>query len=81
MTGSSSFTIWLTLSVLRQKSDRETKELDGKANRLREEITVLRDKDKSHLEELRGLLLDKVDLQSTGILQRERELERERNVK
>ncbi|KAK1927088.1 protein-nucleus import-related protein [Papiliotrema laurentii] len=68
------------IAILRQKSDRETKELDGKANRLREEITVLRDKDKSHLEELRGLLLDKVDLQSTGILQRERELERERNV-
>ena len=49
--------------------------------KLKDEIAALKDKDRLHLEEIKKLLLEKVDLQSTGINQREKALEREKEFR
>lgn len=55
----------------------ENRESTLKVAALKEEITALKDKDRLNLEEIKRLLVEKVDLQSTGITQREKALQRE----
>jgi protein HOOK3 len=47
--------------------------------KLRKQIRDLSDKNKMQLEQVNALLMEKVNLQSEGIGQRERMLERERD--
>lgn len=41
----------------------------------------MRDKDRLHLEEIKSLLKDKVDLQASGLAQRDTAIERERHFR
>ncbi len=49
--------------------------------KLRQQVKELSDKNKMQLEQINGLLMEKVTLQSEGIGQRERMLEREKNFR
>ena len=49
--------------------------------KLQGQMKELADKNKMQLEQINGLLLEKISLQSEGIGQREKMLERERNFR
>ena len=55
----------------------ETKDLEHKVSELKDKVDALKDKDRLNLEEIKRLLHDKVDLQSSDISQREKALVRE----
>jgi protein HOOK3 len=59
----------------------DTTQLHDKAAELKDEIASLKEKDRLHLEEIKKLLLEKIDLQSTDISQRERALVREKEFR
>nr|XP_031860001.1 uncharacterized protein CI109_004608 [Kwoniella shandongensis]KAA5527073.1 hypothetical protein CI109_004608 [Kwoniella shandongensis] len=61
------------ISALRSSIQSDVQALEANVRDLKEQIGVLKDKDRQHL-----LLMDKVDLQSSGINQRERALEKEK---
>ena len=67
--------------VLRHSLAGETEEIEKRVSYLRDEVTSLKDKERNHLEEIKKLLVDKVDLQSVGISQREKALEREKDFR
>jgi protein HOOK3 len=52
--------------------------LEEEVQRLQKQIRDLSDKNKMQLEQVNGLLLEKISMQSEGLGQRERMLERER---
>ena len=68
------------LKTLRESVNEDKVELEAEVERLRKQIKELSDKNKMQLEQINGLLLEKVNLQSEGIDQRDRMLQRERAI-
>ncbi|KAI0646785.1 HOOK-domain-containing protein [Trametes meyenii] len=68
------------LATLRESVNEDKAELESEVERLRTQIKELSDKNKMQLEQINGLLLEKVNLQSEGIDQRDRMLQRERAI-
>ncbi|ODN92707.1 hypothetical protein L198_05501 [Cryptococcus wingfieldii CBS 7118] len=66
------------LASLCENVEKDTTNLEHQVRQLKEQIDILRDRDRQNLEEIKKLLTDKVDLQSAGINQRERALEKEK---
>ncbi|ODN78817.1 hypothetical protein L202_04366 [Cryptococcus amylolentus CBS 6039] len=66
------------LASLRENVEKDTTNLESQVRQLKDQIDILREKDRQNLEEIKKLLTDKVDLQSAGITQRERVLEKEK---
>jgi protein HOOK3 len=66
------------LSSLRESVNEDKAELEEEVQRLQKQIRELSDKNKMQLEQVNSLLLDKISMQSDGLGQRERMLERER---
>lgn len=54
--------------------------LEAEVSRLLDQIKDLSDKNKMQLEQINGLLLEKVNMQSEGLDQRDRMLQRERDI-
>ena len=63
-----------------QATESRVAELESEVERLRNQVKELADKNKMQLEQINGLLLEKVNLQSEGIDQRDRMLQRERAI-
>lgn len=68
------------LSTLRESVDEEKASIETDLQKLREQMVDLKDKNKMQLEQINGLLMEKINLQTDGIGQRERMLERERDL-
>ena len=68
------------LKTLRESVNEDKVELEAEVERLRNQVKELSDKNKMQLEQINGLLLEKVNLQSEGIDQRDRMLQRERAI-
>ncbi|KAI0670659.1 HOOK protein-domain-containing protein [Trametes maxima] len=68
------------LATLRESVNEDKAELESEVERLQNQIKELSDKNKMQLEQINGLLLEKVNLQSEGIDQRDRMLQRERAI-
>ncbi|WVQ99968.1 hypothetical protein IAU59_007111 [Kwoniella sp. CBS 9459] len=66
------------LASLRETVKAESAELEQEVSQLKKEVSQLKEKDHQHLEDIKKLLLEKVDLQSAGIDQRERALMKEK---
>lgn len=69
------------LASLRESVNEDKIALERDVEKLQKQIKDLSDKNRMQLEQINGLLLEKVTLQSEGIGQRERMLERERNFR
>ena len=54
--------------------------MEAEVARLLDQIKDLSDKNKMQLEQINGLLLEKVNMQSEGLDQRDRMLQRERDI-
>ncbi|GJJ12471.1 hypothetical protein Clacol_006713 [Clathrus columnatus] len=67
------------LATLRESVSEDKLGLESEMEKLRNQIRDLKDKNRMQLEQVNALLLEKVNLQSEGIGQRERMLERERD--
>ncbi|TFY73576.1 hypothetical protein EWM64_g10436, partial [Hericium alpestre] len=67
------------LASLRESVNEDKSGLETEAKRLHDQIKELSEKNKMQLEQINGLLLEKVNLQSDGIGQREKMLQRERD--
>ncbi|EJD02105.1 HOOK-domain-containing protein [Fomitiporia mediterranea MF3/22] len=67
------------LGALRESVNEDKVALEADMEKLQGTIKELSDKNKMQLEQINGLLLEKISLQSEGIGQREKMLERERN--
>lgn len=67
------------LKTLRESVNQDKTGLEQDLERLRNQIKDLSDKNRMQLEQVNALLLEKVDLQSDGIGQREKMLQRERD--
>lgn len=68
------------LATLRESVNEDKAGLEAETSRLEIQIRELSDKNRMQLEQINGLLLEKVNLQSDGIGQRERMLQRERDI-
>ncbi|ORY35634.1 HOOK protein-domain-containing protein [Naematelia encephala] len=66
------------LAALKEDVQIQTKELDSQVLEFREQVATLKEKDRLHLEEVKRLLVEKADLQSAGIDQRDIALTREK---
>lgn len=69
------------LADVRASVEGNNAELRSDMEKLRQQVKDLSDKNKMQLEQINGLLMEKVSMQSEGIGQRERMLERERNFR
>ena len=69
------------LSSLRESVNEEKAGLESDMQKMQDQIKDLSVKNKMQLEQINGLLLEKINLQSEGIGQREKMLERERNFR
>lgn len=67
------------LATLRDSISEDKIGLESEMERLRSQIRDLKDKSRMQLEQVNTLLLEKISLQSEGIGQREKMLERERD--
>lgn len=67
------------LATLRESVNEDKLGLESDMEKLRKQIRDLSDKNKMQLEQVNALLMEKVNLQSEGIGQREKMLERERD--
>jgi protein HOOK3 len=67
------------LASLRESVNEDKAGMEVDMNRLKNQIKELSDKNKMQLEQVNALLLEKVNLQSEGIGQREKMLQRERD--
>jgi protein HOOK3 len=67
------------LKTLRESVNQDKTGLEQDLERLRNQMKDLSDKNRMQLEQVNALLLEKVDLQSDGIGQREKMLQRERD--
>jgi len=67
------------LSSLRESVNDDKLALEEEVNRLRQQLREAAEKNKMQLEQINSLLLEKVNLQSEGIGQREKMLQRERD--
>ncbi|KAL9935519.1 hypothetical protein V8E36_005867 [Tilletia maclaganii] len=68
------------LRTLRASVEVEKQDLDKTVTRLREELKTAEDRNAMFMQQVNSLLMEKVDLQSEGITQREEALRRERNL-
>ncbi|TFY68298.1 hypothetical protein EVJ58_g1084 [Rhodofomes roseus] len=68
------------LATLRESVNEDKAEMESEIQRLKDQIKELSDKNRMQLEQVNGLLLEKVSLQSEGIDQRDRMLQRERAI-
>ena len=68
------------LASLRDSVNEDKAFLEAEADRLKKQIKELGEKNRMQLEQVNALLLEKVNLQSDGIGQRERMLQRERDI-
>ncbi|TFY66829.1 hypothetical protein EVG20_g4265 [Dentipellis fragilis] len=68
------------LASLRESVNEDKSGLEAEAKRLQDQIKELSEKNKMQLEQINGLLFEKVNLQSEGIGQREKMLQRERDI-
>lgn len=67
------------LATLRESVNEDKVGLEAEVERLKNQIKELGDKNRMQLEQVNGLLMDKVNMQSEGIGQREMALKRERD--
>lgn len=67
------------LASLRESVNEDKSGLEGELKKLQGQIQELKEKSKMQLEQVNTLLMEKVSLQSDGMSQREKMLERERN--
>jgi protein HOOK3 len=67
------------LSSLRESVNDDKVALEEEVNRLKQQLREASEKNKMQLEQINSLLLEKVNLQSEGIGQREKMLQRERD--
>ncbi|KAL5634762.1 hypothetical protein ACGC1H_002707 [Rhizoctonia solani] len=67
------------LATLRESVNEDKAAMESEMDRLKTQITELKDKNKMQLEQVNTLLMEKVSLQNEGIGQREKMLERERH--
>jgi len=67
------------LATLRESVNEDKAGLEADVERMQKQLTELKEKNKMQLEQVNGLLMEKVNLQSEGIGQREKMLERERD--
>lgn len=67
------------LSTLRESVNEDKAGLEADIDRLQKQNKELNDKNRMQLEQVNALLLEKVTLQSEGIGQREKMLQRERD--
>ena len=68
------------LASLRESVNKDKAGLEIEVQRLQDQIKELSEKSKMQLEQINGLLLEKVNLQSEGLDQRDRMLQRERDI-
>ncbi|KAI0811036.1 HOOK-domain-containing protein [Irpex lacteus] len=68
------------LATLRESVNEDKAGLETEVQRLHDQIRELSDKNKMQLEQINGLLFEKVNLQSEGLDQRDRMLQRERDI-
>ena len=68
------------LATLRESVNEDKAGLEAEVQRLIDQIKELGDKNKMQLEQINALLLEKVNLQSEGLDQRDRMLQRERDI-
>lgn len=68
------------LATLRESVNEDKAGLETEVDRLLNQIKELSDKNKMQLEQINGLLLEKVTMQSDGLDQRDRMLQRERDI-
>ena len=68
------------LATLRESVNEDKASLESDVTRLSNQISELNEKNRMQLEQVNALLLEKVNLQSEGIGQRERLLQHERNL-
>ena len=68
------------LASLRESVNEDKAGLEIEVQRLQDQIKELSEKSKMQLEQINGLLLEKVNLQSEGLDQRDRMLQRERDI-
>lgn len=66
------------LHSLRETLNQDKEALEAEVTSLRVQVAELSDKNKMHLEQVNSLLMEKVSMQTDGLGQRERMLERER---
>lgn len=67
------------LATLRESVSEDKLGLESEMEKLRNQIRDLKDKNRMQLEQVNVLLLEKVNLQTEGIGQRQKMLERERD--
>jgi protein HOOK3 len=67
------------LATLRESVNEDKLGLEADVERLKNQLKELSDKNRMQLEQVNGLLLEKINLQSDGIGQREKMLQRERD--
>lgn len=67
------------LSTLRESVNEDKANLEADVERLKKQVKELGDKNRMQLEQVNGLLMEKVNLQSEGIGHREKMLQRERD--
>ena len=67
------------LATLRESVNEDKKNLEADVARLKSQVKELGDKNRMQLEQVNSLLLEKVNLQSESIGQREKMLQRERD--
>lgn len=68
------------LATLRESVNEDKSGLEAETLRLESQIRELSDKNRMQLEQINGLLMEKVNLQTDGIGQREKMLQRERDI-
>lgn len=68
------------LATLRESVNEDKAGLETEVQRLLDQIKELSDKNKMQLEQINGLLLEKVNMQGEGLDQRDRMLQRERDI-
>lgn len=68
------------LATLRESVNEDKAGLEAEVQQTRNQIRDLSDKNKMQLEQINALLLEKVGLQSEGLDQRDRMLQRERAI-
>lgn len=68
------------LATLREDVNEDKAVLEAEVKQMQTQVKDLSEKNKMQLEQINGLLLEKVNLQSEGLDQRDRMLQRERDI-
>ncbi|TXT03988.1 uncharacterized protein COLE_07685 [Cutaneotrichosporon oleaginosum] len=68
------------IASARDEAKTETVQFSEQVATLKDELATLRERDRLHLEEIRRLMMDKIELQSVGMAHNQEALERERKL-